>query len=114
MLRRFDIKPHFVDTHLHVAATAAFVATTSGVSSGDADLFYVAGLLILAGVSVAYGVRHRQFAFVAYGALYPYAGLSLRLIDGMSATSVMAYGLVSGSAMILAIVSIARRFGRDA
>jgi hypothetical protein len=114
MLRRLDIKPHFVDTHLHVAATAAFVATTSGVSSGDADLFYVAGLLMLAGVSVAYGVRHRQFAFVAYGALYPYAGLSLRLIDGMSPTGVMAYGLLSGSAMILAIVSIARRFGGDA
>ena len=114
LLRRLDIKRHFVDTHLHVAATASFVAMTSGVSSGDADLFYAAGLLILAGASVAYGVRHRQFALVAYGALYPYAGLSLRLIDRMSATSVMAYGLVSGSAMILAIVFIARRFGRDA
>ena len=114
LLRRLDIKRHFVDTHLHVAATAAFVAMTSGVSSGEGELWYTAGLLILAGVSVAYGVRHRQFAFVAYGALYPYAGLSLKLIDGMSPTGVMAYGLLSGSAMVLAIVSIARRFGRDA
>ena len=114
LLRRLDIKRHFVDTHLHVAATAAFVAMTSGVSSGEGELWYAAGLLILAGVSVAYGVRHRQFAFVAYGALYPYAGLSLKLIDGMSPTGVMAYGLLSGSAMVLAIVSIARRFARDA
>jgi hypothetical protein len=114
LLRRLDIKRHFVDTHLHVAATAAFVAMTSGVSSGDGELLYLAGLLLLAGVSIAYGVRHRQFAFVAYGALYPYAGISLRLIDGMSPTGMMAYGLVSGSAMVLAIVSIARRFGRDA
>jgi len=114
MLRRFDIKPHFVDTHLHVAATAAFVALTHGVFSDEASLLYLAGLLALAAISVGYGVRRRQFAFVAYGAVYPYIGLSMKLIDGMSPTGVMAYALVSGSAMILALVSIARRFGRDA
>jgi hypothetical protein len=113
-LHRLAIKRHFVDAHLHVAATAAFVALTSGVSSGDADSLYLAALLALAGASIAYGVRRRQFAFVAYGAVYPYIGLSLKLIRGMGPTAMMAYGLVSGGAMVVVIVYIARRFGRDA
>src|SRR5947208_1569849 len=37
-LRRFGIKKHFVETHLHVAATAAFVALTSGVPWADTSL----------------------------------------------------------------------------
>jgi hypothetical protein len=114
LLHRLAIKRHFVDTHLHVAATAAFVALTSGVASDDASLLYLAGLVALAAVSIVYGVRHGSFAFVAYGALYPYIGLSLRLIRGMGPTSVMAYALVSGSAMVVLVVYIARRFGRDA
>ena len=46
-LQRLAIKRHFVDTHLHVAATAAFVALTSGTFSGDADLLYLAALTTL-------------------------------------------------------------------
>ena len=29
------------------------------------------------------GVRYRRFAFVAYGTLYGYAGVSVRLLDAM-------------------------------
>ena len=114
LLQRFDIKRHFVDTHLHVAATVAFVALTHGVLSDEGSLLYLGGLLILAGVSIAYGVRRRQFAFVAYGAVYPYIGLSMKLVDGMGPTAAMAYFVVSGGAMVVLIVYIARRFGRDA
>ena len=113
-LRRLGIKPHFVETHLHIAATAAFVALASGTWQGDASLVYLAGLLALAAVSIAYGIRHRQFAFVAYGAVYPYAGLSLRLTRHWGEMATLGYGVVSASAMAVLMVIVARRFGRDA
>lgn len=112
-LRRLDIKPHFVETHLHLAANAAFVALASGTPVGDWSLVYLAGLLALAAASIAYGIRHRQFAFVAYGAVYPYAGISLRLTRHWNDTATLGYGVVSASAMAVLMVIIARRFGRD-
>jgi len=112
-LRQLGIKRHFVDTHLHVAATAAFVALTSGVPWADANSLYLAALLVLAAASVAYGVRHREFAFVAYGAVYPYVGISLRITRNMRGTEMFGYGVVSASAMVVLIVYLARRFGRD-
>ena len=113
-LQRLAIKPHFVETHLHVAATAAFVALTSGVTSVNTGFFYLIGLLTLAAISIAYGIRRREFAFVAYGAVYPYVGISLKLVQWLSVTTTMAYGVVSGSAMVIVIVYVARRFGREA
>jgi hypothetical protein len=113
-LRRLDIKPHFVETHLHIAATAAFVALASGTWQGDSNLVYLAGLLALAAVSIAYGIRHRQFAFVAYGAVYPYVGISLRLTRHWGDMATLGYGVVSASAMAVLMVIVARRFGRDA
>jgi Ca2+/Na+ antiporter len=72
------------------------------------------GLLTLAAISIAYGIRRREFAFVAYGAVYPYVGISLKLVQWLSVTTTMAYGVVSGSAMVIVIVYVARRFGREA
>jgi Predicted membrane protein (DUF2157) len=112
-LQRLAIKPHFVETHLHLAATVAFVALTSGVTSANTGFLYLIGLLALAAVYIAYGVRRRDFAFVAYGAVYPYIGISLKLVDRLSGTAAMAYGVVSGSAMVIAMVYVARRFGRE-
>ena len=113
-LRQFGIKKHFVETHLHVAATAAFVALTSGVPWGDTSPLYLAGLLGLAAISIAYGIRHRQFAFVSYGAVYPYVGISLWLTRHWNGTATLGYGVVSASAMAVLMVAVARRFGREA
>jgi hypothetical protein len=113
-LRRLGIKPHFAETHLHIAATAAFVALASGTWQGDSSVVYLAGLLALAAVSIAYGIQHRQFAFVAYGAVYPYVGLSLKLTRHWGDTATLGYGVVSASAMAVLMVIVARRFGRDA
>lgn len=113
-LHRLAIKKHFLETHLHVAATAVFVALVSGVLSDDLGLLYLAGLLVLGAVCVAGGMRHRRFAFVAYGVVYAYVGISLKLTRQMSDTMTFGYGVVSGSAMLLAMVYFARRFGRDA
>src|SRR5262245_29932979 len=112
-LQQLVIKPHFVETHLHLAATAAFVTLTSGVVSADTGVLYLIGLLMLAAVSIAHGIRRREFAFVAYGAVYPYIGISLKLVQRLSGTTAMAYGVVAGSAMVIAIVYVARRFGRE-
>jgi len=113
-LRWLDIKQHFVDTHLHIAATAAFVALTSGVTAATTGFFYPMGLLALAAISIPLGRQRRQVGFVAYGVVYPYIGISLKLVQSLSMTTAMAYGVVSGSAMVIVIVYVARRFGREA
>jgi hypothetical protein len=111
-LHRLGIKKHFFETHLHVAATAVFVALVSGVLSESLSFLYLAGLIVLGAVSIDGGIRHRRFAFVAYGVVYPYVGISLKLTNGMSTTTTLGYGVVSGSAMVVLMVYVARRFGR--
>jgi hypothetical protein len=111
---RLAIKKHFLETHLHVAATAVFVALVSGVLSDDLGLLYLAGVIALGALSVAGGIRHHQFAFVAYGIVYPYVGISIKLTHRMSETMTFGYGVVSGSAMVVVMVYVARRFGREA
>ena len=112
-LSRVGIKRHFLETHLHVAAAALFVALVSGVRSDEMGLLYLAGLIALGAVSVGGGIRYRQFAFVAYGVVYPYLGISFKLIERWSATAALGYGVVSGSVMVVLMVYVARRFGRE-
>ena len=111
-LHRLAIKKHFIETHLHVAATAMFVALASGVES-DMSLLYLAGLIALGTLSVAGGIRYRRFAFVAYGVAFPYLAISVKLIQRWDATAALGYGVVSGSAMVVLMVYVARRFGRE-
>jgi hypothetical protein len=116
-LRRLNIKLHFVDTHLHLAATAVFLALLSGVLENRTGLFYLALLVALGGASVFHGIRRHRFAFVTYGLVFPYLGLSARLLRGLftesRATMAFGYVVVSGGAMVVVIVYIARRFGRE-
>jgi Predicted membrane protein (DUF2157) len=112
-LHRLAIKKHFLETHLHVAATAVFVALVSGVLSKDLGLLYLTGVIALGAASVAGGTRYRRFDFVAYGVVFPYVGISLKLTDRMSPTTTLGYGVVSGSAMVMLMVYVARRFGRE-
>ena len=60
-------------------------------------------------------LTRRQFAFVAYSAVYGYMGISSQLIRGFRDTSaVLTYFVVTAVAMVVALVLIARRFGRQA
>ena len=111
-LHRFGIKPHFFDTYLHVAANALFVALLSGVQSPGTGGLYLLGLLALGALVVTAGIRHHRFAFVAYGVLYPYLGASVRVVEGMSAEAMLAYGVFSAGAMVVLMVYLARRVGR--
>jgi hypothetical protein len=113
-LFRQQIKPHFLDVFLHVGANAFLLATLSGVPGAN-GLLYLALLLPLAAALIYLGVRFNRFAFVAYGTLYGYAGVSVKMLDALrSPTLSLFYLVVTGSIVVIALVVLARRFGRDA
>ena len=108
------IKKHFLDTYLHVAANVLFLALTSALFERHANELYLLALLGLAGLAIAGGVRFRRFAFVVYGILYGYAGISARLLRGVdSFSAAMAYVAISSTIVIVSLVMLARRFGRE-
>ena len=115
LLKRYAIKAHFLDVYLQLGANAMLIAAISGVVDSHSGWAYLPVLLGLAAVSIYLGVRFRRFAFVAYGAVFGYAGLSIRLIDVIpDDTLVLLYLIVTGSLVVFGLVTIARRFGRDA
>ena len=73
------------------------------------------GLLGLAGIAIVEGVRFRRFAFVAYGVLYGYIGMSVRLLRDVRIDSpaALSYLIVSGMLVILSMILLARRFGSE-
>ena len=112
------IKKHFLEAYLHIAANVLFMALLSGVGirggEGLLYLLYLLALLGLAALAIVEGVRFRRFAFVVYGVLFGYAGISIRLLrDIGSVTAALAYLVVSGTIVIITLVVLARRFGRD-
>jgi hypothetical protein len=116
VLLRAGIKQHFLETYLHLAANVLFVALLSGAGDRSAPwLLYLAALLALAGLAIVQGVRFKRFVFVVYGVVYGYAGVSARLLHELSSLSaVLMYFVISGTLVTLALVLMARRFGRDA
>ncbi len=114
MLHRQGIKPHFFDVYLQLGANAVLLATISGIFEPGSGPLYLLALVLLSALSIFLGVRYRRFAFVAYGTLYGYVGLSARLLPSMgSVTGALIYLVFTGSLVIVALVVVARRFGRD-
>jgi hypothetical protein len=112
-LHRQGVKRHFLDVYIHLAANVFLLAALSGVASNG--LLYLAVLLPLAAALIYLGVRFDRFAFVAYGTLYGYAGLSVQLLDLIGSPTVsLAYLVLTGSMVVIALVVLARRFGRTA
>jgi hypothetical protein len=113
MLHSAAIKKHFLEAYLHIAANVLFFALLSGVATDD-WLFYLLALLGLAGLAIVEGVRFKRFVFVVYGVVFGYVGISIRVLIPMNAfTPVLAYLVVSGTIVIVTLVVLARRFGRD-
>ena len=113
-LHRQGIKRHFLDVYLHVAANVVLVAAVSGVLEPSIGLLYLAVLLSLAAASIYLGVRYRRFAFVAYGTVYGYAGISFRVLEAIGGvTPALAYFAFTGTGVVIALVVLARRFGRE-
>jgi len=113
-LSRQDIKAHFLDVYLHLSAHVVLAALASGIGEPGMGLAYLAALLSLCGAAIVLGVRYRKFAFVTYGILYGYGAVSFRLMPLIDdPTAIFLYGIVSGTLVLVALVVLARRVGRD-
>ena len=59
-------------------------------------------------------MRLKRFAFVVYGVGYGYLGITVRLMTAIdSFTASLAYIITSGTIVIVSLVILARRFGRE-
>jgi hypothetical protein len=115
VLQQRGVKPHFFGTYLNIVANVLFWALLSGVFNREGYGVWFLAMLLACGASLVWGVTHRQFAFVAYSAIYGYVGVSSILIRGMSdEIVVLGYFGSTAVAMLVALVQIARRFGRPA
>jgi hypothetical protein len=113
ILQRIKLKAHFFSTYLNIAANVLFWAILSGVFDSQDNGLWLVGLLIACGASLAWGLKRRQFAFVAYAAVYGYVGVSWMLLRNASdGTLILAYFVFTAIGMIVMLVQIARRFGR--
>jgi len=114
LLYRSRIKRHFFDVYLQVGANAILLANAHGTVDGRSLNFYLLGLLMLAAVSIALGIHYRRFAFVLYGTVYGYFGLTVRVLDiASSATFGLLWIVVTGTIVLLTLVVVARRFARE-
>ncbi len=115
LLKRRGLKPHFFGTYLNIAANVLFWALLSGVFQRDAYTIWLFALVVACSGSLGWGLKHRQFAFVAYSAVYGYVGVSSILIRGIhDEVATLLYFVVTAVAMLVALVRIARRFGKAA
>ena len=114
-LHRCGIKKHFTETYVHIASNVLFGALISGIIARESPWLYLMGLLGLAGIATVEGIRFRRFAFVAYGVLYGYIGMSVRLLRDVriDSTAALSYLIVSGMLVILSTILLARRFGSE-
>jgi len=116
LLYRVEIKRHFLDTYLQLGANAILLAATHGAIDSHSRNLYLAPLVILCAAAIYLGVRFRRFAYVAFGTVYGYVALSARVLDVInsgSPTVVLLYFAVTGTLVVIALVVLARRFGRD-
>jgi hypothetical protein len=113
LLQRRGLKAHFFGTYLNIVANVLFWALLSGVFNRQGYGVWFLALLVACGTSLAWGLMRRQFAFVAYAAVYGYVGVSSMFLRGVfDETVVLSYFVLTGVAMLVVLVQIARRFGR--
>jgi Predicted membrane protein (DUF2157) len=113
VLQHLKLKPHFFATYLNIVANILFWTILSGVFDREDYGPWLLGLLVACGASLAWGLRRRQFAFVAYATVYGYIGVgSIVVRDTRDATFVLMCFVTTAIAMIVLLVGIARRFGK--
>jgi len=113
LLKQRSLKPHFFGTYLNIVANVLFWALLSGVFNRRGYGIWFLALLIACAGSLAWGLKRREFVFVAYSAVYGYVGVSSILIRGVyDDTVVLGYFVITAVAMLLALILIPRLFGR--
>ncbi len=114
LLERRGLKPHFFDTYLNIAANVLFWAILAGVFERQDNSFWLLCLIALCAASLAWGLKRRQALFIAYAAVYGYIGINSILLHNLhDFMAIVAYFLVTGVAMLVLLVWISRRFGRE-
>jgi hypothetical protein len=114
-VRRAGIKGHFFDTYLHVAANAVFVALVSGVNAREMEPLWLFALLGASAFAIERGVRFRRFAFVLYGVVYAYVGVTSEVFHSfLEFTAILTYLVLSAAVVVGSLVFVSRRFGRVA
>jgi hypothetical protein len=115
LLQRRGLRPHFFGTYLNIAANVLFWAVLSGVFQSQGYVAWIPALLAACCASLAWGLKRRQFSFVAYAAVYGYLGVSSVIIRNIrgNGNSVLSYFVITGIAMLVMLIRIARRFGRE-
>jgi hypothetical protein len=114
LLQRRGVKPHFFGTYLNIVANVLFWALLSGVFNRQGYGPWFLALLLACGASLAWGLTRRQFAFVAYAAVYGYVGVSSMFLRGVyDETAIFGYFVFTGVAMLVVLILIARRFGKQ-
>ena len=115
VLQRLGLKPHFLGTYLNIAANVLFWALLSGVFQREGYVPWLLCLLAACGASLAWGLKRRQFSFVAYAAVYGYVGVSAVFVRNMNdSAAILSYFVLTGAIMLVMLIQIARRFGREA
>jgi hypothetical protein len=112
LLRHRGMKSHFFGTYLNIVANICFWAVLSGVFDRQDSALWFLALLVACSASLVWGLTHRQFAFVAYAAVYGYVGVSSLVLRTFNdTTAILSYFVLTGVAMLLGLILIARRFG---
>jgi hypothetical protein len=115
LFQQRGLKPHFFGTYLNILTNILFWAVLSGVFERQGYGVWFLALLLACGVSLAWGLRRGEFAFVVYSAVYGYVGVSSLLIRNVTDEILsLFYFVISAIVMLVALVLIARRFGRSA
>jgi hypothetical protein len=114
LLQRRGLKPHFFATYLNIVANVLFWAVLSGVFNREGYGLWFFALLVACAAALYWGLTRRNFAFVAYAAVYGYVGVSSMFLRGVTdETAVLSYFVVTGIAMLVVLVHLGRRFGRQ-
>lgn len=114
-LHRARIKAHFLDTYLHVATNVVLAALVTGLEQSSSRLLWLAALIAAAALTVAGGIRFRHFAFVVYGVVYGYVGISSEWLRHVKdGTEVLSYFIVSAVIVVFGLLTLSRKLGREA
>ena len=113
-LYRQGIKAHFHEVYLHLSALSVLSALASGIGEPGLGLMYVSALLSLCTGTIYLGIHYQKFALVTYGVLYAYGAVSYQVAEYVDDAAVISfYGVISGILVLVALVILARQFGRD-
>jgi hypothetical protein len=113
LLNRQRIKAHFLNVYLQLGGNIILLAAAFGAIDGPSRGLYLAMLLMLSAAAIYLGIRFERFAFVAYGTVYGYAGISIRALTAIgSPIGGLMYFVLTGTLVVIALVVVARRFGR--